>query len=96
LAALLSGCNDPFGTTERAQIRLEEKREENRALAWQAEIAKAKIDEVKADWEGHAFLISILSTAGMPYYFGTVTIVIVLLVFSWIAFPERFSKREER
>jgi hypothetical protein len=92
LAILLSGC-DPFGTTERAQIRLEEKREENRALAWQAEIFKAKTEETKAAWEGRAFFISILSTTGMPYYFGTMTIVISLLVFLWIGFPERFGKR---
>lgn len=80
LTILLLGCNDPFGTTERAQIRLDEKREENRALAWQAEIAKAGVDETKATWEGRAFFLGVLSTTTMPYFFSFLAFLLAVAV----------------
>ena len=92
LSLLMSGCDL---VNEKARLRVEEKREDNRYLQLQVDLANAKAAAEEAAWEGRSMLIAVLSTAGMPYYFGTLLVLVAGFVFVWIAFPERFRREEK-
>ena len=92
LVILLSGCDL---VNERARLRVEEKREENRQLQLRVDLAHAKAEIERVAWEGRATLIAVLSTSGMPYYFGTLLTIVSYFVFMWMAFPERFNRKDK-
>ena len=89
---LLSGCDL---VNERERLRVEEKREENRQLQLRVDLAHAKAEIERVAWEGRATLLAVLSTAGMPYYFGTLLTIVSYFVFMWTAFPERFDRKDK-
>jgi len=94
---LLSGCQDiAAALTERQRLEMETARQEAAAAQARALEAQARADQVKNEWDGRAFFVGVLSTAGMPYYFGSLCFLAGLFMFVAIAFPEVFRRGREQ
>lgn len=85
---------------ERARLNMEEARAERDEARARADEARARADEAEAEterekvtWDGRAMLIAVLSTSGMPYFFGSILILILFFVFMSCAFPDKMFRR---
>lgn len=86
---------------ERARLNMEEAKAERDEARARADEARARADEAEAEterekvaWDGRAMLIAVLSTSGMPYFFGSILILILFFVFMACAFPDKIFVRK--
>lgn len=92
----LTGCQDiAAALTERQRLEMETARQEAAEAQARALEAQARAEQTKYEWDGRAFFVGVLSTAGMPYYFGSLCFLAGMFVFVAIAFPEVFRRGRE-